>query len=240
MSENKETIRVLLLEHDKRARIVTIQGDANSLRQALGGDFEPIHSLSENVCVLGRTGAQAAQMPVNRTLRTKNELCDMPYRQLTSEFYKQESGPSKEHLTGYIVFTQDSFSRPYPEMSRTYVVSSNNKAFITGMGGYSIYGGSLDNTDPCVRLEGYMAAEHGGKDGWKIERCGLVKEGKEITAAVYGPCLICGSKDGKITSLDEADLYWLKDKYHLPERVQEVDGKLQATSYYPGERNHGR
>ena len=48
------------------------------------------------------------------------------------------------------------------------------------------------------------------------------------------------SKDGKITSLEEADLYWLKDKYHLPERVQEVDGKFQATSYYPGERNHGR
>ena len=136
--ENKEAIRVLLLEPDKRARIVTIQGDANSLRQALGGDFEPIHSLSENVCVLGRTGAQAAQMPVNRTLRTNDEFLDMSYKQLTSEFYKQESGPSKEHLTGYIVFTQDSFSRPYPEMSRTYVVSSNNKAFIPGMGGYSI------------------------------------------------------------------------------------------------------
>lgn len=240
MNENKETIRVLLLEPDKRARIVTVQGDANSLRQALGGDFELIHSLSENVCVLGRTGAQAAQMPVNRTIRTNDELCDMTYQQLTSEFYKQESSPSKEHLTGYIVFTQDSFSRPYPEVSRTYVVSSNNKAFIPGMGGYSIYGSSLDQTDPCVRLEGYMAAEHGGKDGWKIERCGLVKEGKEITAVVHGPCLICGSKDGKITSLEEADLYWLKGKYHLPERVQEVDGKLQATSYYPGERNHGR
>ena len=53
MNENKETIRVLLLEPDKRARIVTVQGDANSLRQALGGDFEPFHSLSENVCVLG-------------------------------------------------------------------------------------------------------------------------------------------------------------------------------------------
>ena len=77
MSENKETIRVLLLEPDKRARIVTVQGDANSLRQAPGGDFEPIHSLSENVCVLGRTGAQAAQMPVNRTLRTNDELCDI-------------------------------------------------------------------------------------------------------------------------------------------------------------------
>ena len=58
MNENKETIRVLLLEPDKRARIVTIQGNSNSLRQALGGDFEPIHSLSENVCALGRTGGR--------------------------------------------------------------------------------------------------------------------------------------------------------------------------------------
>lgn len=240
MNETNEAIRVLLLEPGKRARIVTVQGDTNSLRQTLGGDFEPIHSLSENVCVLGRTGAQAAQMPVNHTLRTQDEFCDMSYQQLTAKFYEQESDPSKEHLTGYIVFTQDSFSQPYPEVSRTYVVSSSNKAFIPGMGGYSIYGGSLDRTDPCVRLEGYMAVEHGGKDGWKIERCGLVKEGREIAAVAYGPCLICGSKDGKISSLEETDLYWLKDKYHLPERVQEVDGKLHATSFYPGERNHGR
>ena len=39
------------------------------------------------------------------------------------------------------------------------------------MGGYSIYGSSLDGTDPCVRLEQYMSVERGGKNGWKIERC---------------------------------------------------------------------
>ena len=54
--ENKEAIRVLLLEPDKRARIVTIQGDDSSLRQALGGDFEPIHSLSEECMRLGKNG----------------------------------------------------------------------------------------------------------------------------------------------------------------------------------------
>lgn len=56
MNDNKDTIRVLLLEPDKRARIVTVLGDANSLRQALGGDFEPIHSLSENVMRLRKNG----------------------------------------------------------------------------------------------------------------------------------------------------------------------------------------
>ena len=42
---------------------------------------------------------------------------------------------------------------------------------IANMGGYSIYGGSLDGSDPCVRLEQYMADECGGKNGWKVERC---------------------------------------------------------------------
>lgn len=37
------------------------------------------------------------------------------------------------------------------------------------MGGYSIYGASLDGVDPCLRMEGLMADEMGGKEGWKIE-----------------------------------------------------------------------
>ena len=93
------------------------------------------------------------------------------YGELCQLFRSHEENHPKEHLTGYIVFTEDSFTKKYPLESRTYEVSSNNKAFIPGMGGYSIYGGSVDGSDPCVRLERYMAAEHGGKDGWKVEYC---------------------------------------------------------------------
>ena len=32
----------------------------------------------------------------------------------------------------------------------------------------------MDGTDPCLRLEGLMAAERGGKDGWVVEDCGIV------------------------------------------------------------------
>lgn len=71
--------------------------------------------------------------------------------------------------------------KPYAEDARTYGVSSNNKAFQEGMGGYSIYGSSLDGTDPCVRLERYMAVEKGGKDGWKIERCYMMSDVVEQT-----------------------------------------------------------
>lgn len=39
------------------------------------------------------------------------------------------------------------------------------------MGYYSIYGSCLDGTDSCLRMDGFMADERGGKNGWKIERC---------------------------------------------------------------------
>lgn len=93
------------------------------------------------------------------------------YNQLCKIFRAHEENHPGEHLTGYIVFTEDSFTEKYPLESRTYEVSSDNKAFIPGMGGYSIYGSSIDGSDPCVRLERYMAAERGGKDGWKVEYC---------------------------------------------------------------------
>ena len=45
----------------------------------------------------------------------------------------------------------------------------------TVMGGYSIFASSLDSSDRGVRLEQYMAAERGGKDGWKVDYCCLVE-----------------------------------------------------------------
>ena len=97
------------------------------------------------------------------------------YAELCKIFYAHEETRPDHHLSGCIVFTEDSFTKKYPLESRTYCVSSDNKAFIPGMGGYSIYGGSLDGTDPCVRLERYMAAEHGGENGWKVDYCYLVE-----------------------------------------------------------------
>lgn len=101
----------------------------------------------------------------------------MSYSELTSMFRKAED--EGKHIGGYITFTEDSFDKIYPLESRTYGVSSNNKAFRSGMGGYSIYGSSLDRTDMNVRLERYMYNEHGGADGWKIERC-YIKESVPI------------------------------------------------------------
>ena len=99
---------------------------------------------------------------------------DISYQELTRRFRDAEK--QGEHMKGYIVFTADSFQKPYTAFERTYVVSSDNKAFQSGQGGYSIYGSSLDGEDIGVRLDRLMADEYGGKDGFKIERCYVLQD----------------------------------------------------------------
>lgn len=96
---------------------------------------------------------------------------EMSYAELTTLF-RSVNNKKLDPIVGYVVFTADSFDKPYNEESRTYAISSNNKAFQSGMGGYSIYASCLDGTDPCLRLEGYMR----GENAWKIEKCYITKD----------------------------------------------------------------
>lgn len=91
-------------------------------------------------------------------------------RQFNREHKVETKGVSDEKAHIVVVITEDSFTQKYPLESRSYVVSSDNKAFISGMGGYSIYAGSIDGTDPCVRLERYLE-EEGNSGGWKVDYC---------------------------------------------------------------------
>lgn len=88
----------------------------------------------------------------------------MKYQNLKSIFRAHESDHPKDHLTAFIRIS--SFGHKcdtnYPELQSTYVISSNNKAYLPNMGGYSIFGSCLDGTDPCLRLDGYIQEEHGG------------------------------------------------------------------------------
>ena len=97
----------------------------------------------------------------------------MDYKSLKDLFYQHECDYPKTHLTGYITFASfgPDNKKEYPWSSRTYIVSSDNKAFQPNKGGYSIFGSCLDGSDPCVRLEEHMAEEYGGKDGWAVEDC---------------------------------------------------------------------
>ena len=102
---------------------------------------------------------------------TYNEFCSKMHEHNSK--VKDHYG---EQICGVIVFTEDSFNKIYPLESRSYEVSSNNKAWIAGMGGYSIYGSSLDGSDKGVRLEAYMRAEKGGENGWKVDYCYMLDE----------------------------------------------------------------
>lgn len=99
-------------------------------------------------------------------------------RQIFTEF-NQKNHPERgritgENLTGVVVITEGSFSKEYSKESRSYEVSSDNKAFRPNLCGYSIYASAIDGSDDNVRLEAYLAEEQGGEDGWKVDYCYLL------------------------------------------------------------------
>ena len=101
---------------------------------------------------------------------TYREFCNVMHE------FNETHNWAKEYIKGVIVFTEDSFKKIYPLESRSYQVSSANKAWIPGMGGYSIFASALDGSDNGVRLEQYIDVEYGGKDGWHVDYCYLFEE----------------------------------------------------------------
>ena len=106
----------------------------------------------------------------------------MNYSELKQIFRELKATSPKENLTAHIIFTEDSFAKPYPLLSRTYRFDSDNKAFWPNMGGYSIFAYCLDVTsDQGVRLDWYMA-EEGNLDGWKVEDCYILERMRDAEA----------------------------------------------------------
>lgn len=105
----------------------------------------------------------------------------MNYSELKQIFRELKSTSPREDLTSHIIFTEDSFATQYPLLSRTYSVSSDNKAFWPNMGGYSIFGNCLDGTDHSVRLDYYMAEER-DINGWKVEDCYILEQMRDVAA----------------------------------------------------------
>lgn len=68
-----------------------------------------------------------------------------------------------------IVFTEDSFEKPYTELQRSYIINSDAKWFKPNTISDSLYGSCLDGTDQGVLLSGYMKLlPHEGKR-WNVE-----------------------------------------------------------------------
>lgn len=142
----------------------------------------------------------------------------MTYSEVKKIFQEWNRKHPGEELTAHIIFTVDSFDKEYPLFSRTYAVSSNNKAFRPNLGGYSIFGDSLDGTDIGVRLEGYMA-EEGNPGGWKVEDCYVLEQMRDAAAI---------SNLSRVEQGDGTVCYFFGDTTIRAEETIE-DGKLRLT-----------
>ena len=228
------TIDVVLVEPGKLARAAKITATLEGMQAVVGGDIEPFYPFEEQVCIVCNEEGKLIGLPLNRTVYAYEEQqVDMTYGELAAQFRAQERSGTGRHMLGYIVFTEDSFTEPYTEEQRTYVVSSDNKAFKPNMGGYSIYASSLDGVDKMVRLEAYMAAEHGGKNGWKVERCYTKLQTREMVEIMAGTFFICDCSGESFGSLSEEQLKKYTEMFKQPERFLRINGEILALPYSP-------
>lgn len=79
----------------------------------------------------------------------------------------------KDWAQAVLVFTEDSFEKPFTEIQRSYKISSEDKYFNANMGGNSLYGNCLDGKDLYVRLDQYIYS------GWKVHYCYITEYKQE-------------------------------------------------------------
>lgn len=168
-------------------------------------------------------------MPVKRSY-------DMKYTELKKLFSVHESHYPQSHLTGYITFSSfgPTNKKEYPWESRTYLVSSNNKAFQPNKNGYSIFGSCLDGTDQCVRLEQYIQEEYGGKDGWVVEDCGIVGylllEGSSY--GIGNPVIFYALEEAQLEMLSRMTRFANADLTLLTKQYRENNYEVTETDCY--------
>ena len=207
--------------------MIEIDDTLEAMQAIVGGDIEEYMPFEDEVAIVCHEEGKLIGLPPNRAIYAEPETVELTYSELADRFRNAES-EGKKHLTGYIVFSQESFNKPYDEKSRTYAVSSDNKAFKAGLGGYSIYGSCLDGSDPCVRLDGYMR----GENAWKIEKCYLKEASREMLDIICGKFFICHApyEAERFQSLppDLAEKY--REKFQYPERFARINDKIVAVA----------
>lgn len=223
-------ISVLLVEPNKYPKMIEIDDTLEAMQEVVGGDIEEYMPFEDEVAIICNEEGKVNGLTPNRAVYGEPQAVEMTFAEMRSRFCEAEN-EGKEHLSGYIVFTQDSFDKPYDERSRTYGVSSNNKAFQAGMGGYSIFGSCLDGTDPCVRLDGYMF----GENAWKMEKCYMIEPSREMLDIICGKFFIAYAPFDaeKFQSLppDLAEKY--REKFKFPERFMRVNNEIVAVPFKP-------
>lgn len=95
------------------------------------------------------------------------EVCSAFYAHNEGRNLSQFSDPNS--LTAVVVFKSSNWpNNNYTEAERSYKFSSDNKYFISGMGGNSIFGYCFDGIDMGVRLDHYVRV-------WEIDYCYIME-----------------------------------------------------------------
>ena len=83
----------------------------------------------------------------------------LTYPELRDLFVEHNKTQLAKPVIACIVFAESNWpDHHYPLRSRTYEVSSDNKAFRPSCCSTSLFGSCLDGTDQMVRLDWYMKA----------------------------------------------------------------------------------
>ncbi len=100
----------------------------------------------------------------------------MTFRELDNLFreHNKEKGiirqfEDKHPLKAVIVFKSSNWEEQYSLEDRSYIIQSDNKYFISGMCGNSIFSKTLSGKDEGIRLDYYL-------NEWEIEDIYLLEE----------------------------------------------------------------
>ena len=103
----------------------------------------------------------------------------MNYSDLKQAFCDINRDHPTKKLTAHIIFSEDSFDKKYSLLSRTYRITSDEKAFWSRTGSRSIFADCLDGSDQGVRLDWYLA-EEGNPGGWKVQNCYVLEHMRDV------------------------------------------------------------
>lgn len=226
---NKNTIKIVILEPEKAARITEIEDTLEQMQSVVGGNIEPAYFFDEPVAMIVNEEGKIQGLPLNRAVYSEPQKIKMSLDDMFTKLKIKERDGSGEHINGYVTFTADNFNKPYSEESRTYCISSDNKAFQPGKMGYSMFACALDGSDSGIRIDQYIS----GENPWKIEKCYLLSEEKEMVDIIAGTAFICGVGEENFRSLTDEEAKKYVEKFKYPERFFKINGQFKTEKFEP-------
>jgi len=123
-------------------------------------------------CITDALDEEEMQNAILAERKHAHDMGGITWHELREHFYDVNNKNLKPEQA-ILVFKDDSYATlGLPEEERSYVISSDNKAFQSGKGGYSLFGSPLNHPDKICRLDEPMRY-HDPEYRWTVEYCKL-------------------------------------------------------------------